>query len=276
MIRTTSEASEAEKTRVAAVTQHEHDAPRFERKYLDMRQDHRSSAFSYGRSKLDQLLGQVVARLPAGARILDVGCGTGEQIHAYREAGLDAAGIEPAHAMRERAQRLNPDATILDGTILSIPFPDRSFDFVLALEVLRYLDRSDWPQAFREMLRVLRPGAPLFVTLTNRYALDGFFLFHHLKRLASRVTPKVSPAHCEFVTPGEAVAMLTAAGARDVEVKGRMLASLRIPYKLGQRVGKAVARTFEGLDEKLAESRWHTPFAGHLIVMGRRPGDGGA
>jgi SAM-dependent methyltransferase len=263
--------AEAEKTRAAAVSQHEHDAPTFERKYLDMRRDHRSSAFAYGRSRLDQLLDQVLAELPAGARVLDVGCGTGEQIHAYRAAGFDAAGIEPAPAMRERAQRLNPQATILDGTLLDIPFPDGSFDFVLALEVVRYLDRSDWPAGFREMLRVLRPGGKLFVTLTNRWALDGFYLFHHAKRLASKVAPGLTPAHCEFVTPGEAKEMLAAAGATDVEVKARMLAGLRIPYKLGRGVGSAFARLFERLDERVGGKEWHKPFAGHLVVMGRRP-----
>ena len=37
-------------------------------------------------------------------------------------------------------------------------FEDESFDFVMALEVLRYLDSGDNDAALREIYRVLRPG----------------------------------------------------------------------------------------------------------------------
>jgi ubiquinone/menaquinone biosynthesis C-methylase UbiE len=261
------------KTRDAAVNVHHHQAELFESMYCEMRQNYLSSAFAYGRSKLDNLLMEILSKLPPGGKILDVGCGTGEQIKRYLELGFNVSGIEPAPGMIAIAQRTNPETTILEGSILRIPFPDRSFDFVQALEVLRYLDRKDWPQAYGEMLRVLRPGGTLCATLVNRYALDGFYLFHHLKRLAAGAQGNQAPSHCEFVTPGEAMAELVKAGAEDIQVHGRMFAPLRFTYKFPMGLGSKIAGWVDKWDDSFAKEGWHKPLAGHLIVVARRPAE---
>lgn len=264
-------ASEAEKKRGVAVAVHEDDAPFFERAYVEMEKDRFSSAFTYGRSKLDALLMEELRKLPAGARILDVGCGTGEQVKLYRQLGFQPAGVEPAQKMRAVAVRTNPEVRIEDGTVLDLPFPDGSFDFLTSIEVLRYLDRADWPRAYAEMLRVLRPGGSLFVTMLNRYALDGFTAFDGARKAVLGVMGREPRAYHASTTPAELRRELAGAGADRVEVYGRMFAPLRLAYKVSPSFGSRAARAIERLDDRLGTRDWHVPLAGHLIVVASRP-----
>ena len=110
-----------------------------------------------------------------GERLLDLGCGAGR--HAYeglrrggRVLALDADGQEVAGvaAMLDTlaAEGQAGDggrASAVCGDALGLPFPDASFDRVIAAEVLEHVgpDRS----AMTELARVLRPGGILAVTV---------------------------------------------------------------------------------------------------------------
>jgi ubiquinone/menaquinone biosynthesis C-methylase UbiE len=97
-----------------------------------------------------------LCRLPAGARVLDVGCGTGAAVGLMRARyGYDAVGIDPAAA----------HAYCVRGLAESLPAQDASFDGVLSECVLSIL--TDSGQALREMHRVLAPGG--FVMLSDVY-----------------------------------------------------------------------------------------------------------
>ncbi|MGF1466293.1 MAG: methyltransferase domain-containing protein [Sandaracinaceae bacterium] len=99
----------------------------------------------------------------AGARILDVGCGTGYTLTRLpptaRSVGLDLA---PA-ALRYAALRA-PAASLVRASAYQIPFADATFDVVLALDVLEHLD--DDVDAAQEIARVLRPGGVSVVAVT--------------------------------------------------------------------------------------------------------------
>ena len=71
--------------------------------------------------------------------------------------------------MLEYARANNPGAEIKRADVEAIPFPDSCFDFVLCIEVLRYL--PDSRHCIEEIARVLKPGAPLLMVNDNvRYA----------------------------------------------------------------------------------------------------------
>jgi SAM-dependent methyltransferase len=273
---TPTDAAAIDDIRRRAVAKHDREAQKFDRWYQQMGRDYRASAFTYGRQKLDVVLYDTLRELPRGGRVLDVGCGTGEQLRRCRELGFQVAGLEPAAEMRAVARRLNSGAPILDGTITRLPFRDASFDGVLAIEVLRYLHPLDVEESYRELLRVLKPGGRAFFTMVNRYALDGYYLYYSLGRLARRLRGGDEAAHCEFVTPAQVRRDLEALGIDDVELHGRMLASLRMAYKLHPRLGAAVARLFEPVDDAICHQPWMTPLAGHLIVIVTRPAAGAA
>jgi SAM-dependent methyltransferase len=251
--------------RSRAVHVHDDTADSFRQFYDTARHDSFASSFSYGRQQVEDYLIHELNDLPKGSRVLDAGCGTGDQLGLLRRLGYDAVGVEPADRMREIAERRNPGTAIHKGVIGSLPFPDKCFDAVIAIEVLRYLHPSDIVSAYREVLRVLKPGGRFVFTMVNRYAFDGFFLFERLRALFHR-----GKVHCEFVTPGQVRRDLEFLGGQNIECVGRLILPLRVVYRIHPRLGRLFARGLKKIDLKLARFSWLTPFAGHLIVTTRR------
>lgn len=261
----------AEDIRQVAIEHHHLVAGKFEAEYAALENDRFSSAFTYGRAKIDQLVDELFCSFPEGASILDVGCGTGEHLKRALSHGLKAAGVEPAPAMLAAARRGVPEARIEDGVATRLPFGDAEFDAVIMIEVLRYLDRSDIELTLREARRVLRPGGKLLVTLVNRWALDGFYVHQRLRQLIKRSRFNETNPFCLFHTPASARHLLEQAGFTNVLSKGRLLALIRIAYKLNPRLGQRIAQTLESFDDRLHQTSWTQPFAGHLIATGEVP-----
>lgn len=261
--------SEQLAVRSTAVEHHDADADRFVRWYSEMAESRFANAFAYGRHKVDVLLDQALKELPPGARVLDVGCGTGEYVRRLNELGFQVSGLEPAEAMRQAAIEKNPGSTILNGIATQIPFPDESFDFVICIEVLRYLHRSDVDQALGEMRRVLKPGGKMFLTMVNRYALDGFYLAYHARKLLGGGISIAAP-HCEFVTPAEVDKQVRQAGFSVAVHSGVLFGPMRILYKISTRLARKLAPMLEPIDDAICSIPAATPFAGHLVTIATR------
>jgi SAM-dependent methyltransferase len=99
-----------EDIRQAAIESHDRDAAKFEAWYGALDRSRFSNAFTYGRSKIDALIADLFETLPNGARVLDVGCGTGEHLARAAKQGLRPFGVEPAPAMLDFARRNVPGA----------------------------------------------------------------------------------------------------------------------------------------------------------------------
>ena len=87
--------------RKVAVEHHHAEAKRFVGWYEEMEKSRFANAFAYGRHKVDVLLDETLKELPAGAHILDVGCGTGEYVRRANDRVLVANGAEASRACRE-------------------------------------------------------------------------------------------------------------------------------------------------------------------------------
>ena len=258
--------------RRAAIDHHHDMAGVFESFYRDMERSRFANAFTYGRYKVDVVLDRELSRLPKGARVLDVGCGTGIYLRRFANMGLTPVGVEPAPGMIEVARRENPTMRIEQGVATELPFEDASMDAVTSIEVLRYLHREDIHRSLSEMLRVLRPGGLLFVTLVNRLALDGFFVWQRLRQRKKGVDFDRKNPHCEFHTPREAQRELESAGAVNVRTEGRLLAPMRLAYKANGKLASKLAAKIESIDDLVHERLAFTkPFAGHLIAIGEKP-----
>ena len=119
---------------------------------------------------MSAILQHIAALVPAGSRVLDLGCGTGELLdHLIRHKGCSGYGVELDDAnLLACAQRgVNVIQLNLEEG-LSI-FEDQSFDVVLQLETLQHLRNTE--AMLRETARVGRMGIvsfPNFAHWANR------------------------------------------------------------------------------------------------------------
>ena len=99
-----------------------------------------------------------------GMEVLDVGCGTGIQLASYQQAGCRVTGIDASPAMLEVARRrLGTGASLTVGDAARMPYPDHTFDLVLAATVLHEMPPQVRTAALGEMKRVLRPGGRMLL-----------------------------------------------------------------------------------------------------------------
>lgn len=110
-----------------------------------------------------QVLERTIRRLglPAGARILDAGCGSGRNmVDLARHGAVTGVELSPLSAglARERAV-----GDVIEGSVMDMPFANSSFDLSLSLDVVEHL--ADDVAALKELRRVTAPGGALLVTV---------------------------------------------------------------------------------------------------------------
>lgn len=169
---------------------------------------------------------EVARAIAPGARVLDLGCGTG-RLGGLLAGRARVIGVDVSHAMLVRAQSRAPSlAGLAQGSVFRLPFRDASFDAVVSGFVLRNLD--DLGGAFREMARVTAPGG-LVVALDITGPQD-----RRLRRLFDAYFGTVAPVLGGLVGRREAYRYLV-----------RSLAQLPPPAELCsmlERAGFAAAR----------------------------------
>lgn len=259
---------EANWSRRRAVDVHDETASIFASEYSS--DEACDSPFRYGRSLIDRAWAQCVAELPAGAKCLDIGCGIGVYMARLLKAGHDVTGIEPSAEMRRLATEHVPAALVSDGSVLDLKLETASHDFVYAIEVFRYLNAADNAAGHREIARVLKPGGTYFGTYVNKWALDGFRPLFAMRATAARLRGAAPRYHVEFETPATIATKLRAAGFSQVAVHGAMVAPLRILYKVAPHLAGRLAKQTLPNEERLSDSAWGKPLAGHLIAIARR------
>lgn len=113
-----------------------------------------------------------------GGRVLDVGCGVGQVVRRWKEAGLDAYGVEVSEPSVKRAREAGLNCAIYDGGHL--PFPDGHFAAAGALNVLEHVEE---PEAFiPELVRVVEPGGRIVISSPNFLRVLGWRDYHHSMR----------------------------------------------------------------------------------------------
>ncbi|MFI5054303.1 MAG: class I SAM-dependent methyltransferase, partial [Acidimicrobiia bacterium] len=117
--------------------------------------------------------------LRPGHRLLDMGCGGGRHAFAAMRRGAtvvaldyDAAELKDVRAVvggMVASGELPADTPggQVNGDALELPFPDAAFDRIIASEVLEHLWADE--RAISELVRVLRPGGRLAVTVPTRF-----------------------------------------------------------------------------------------------------------
>lgn len=222
-----------------------------------------------------------------GERVLDVGCGSGvvTRTLAQRVApGGRAIGVDTSRALLNVARELADEAglgglvELKDGDCRALPFPDASFDAVLAATTLSHV--PDAGRALAEMVRVTRPGGRVGV-----FDLDGDLnlISHPERELTRRIVAAYSDqAWVNSWLVRELPVLLADLGIVNIKTRGFMpLESGGYYANRAERAAETAAnsgaitggertRWLQALRGQLAGKR----FLGgqlHLFVWGTRP-----
>ena len=93
--------------------------------------------------------------LPAGANILELGCGPGVEVKKLRNRGYNVHGLDISERILAVARRLNPDSPFTQGDMRKLLFKNASFDGVFAKASLLHIEKGDIPKVLSETKRVL-------------------------------------------------------------------------------------------------------------------------
>ncbi|MGZ4208912.1 MAG: class I SAM-dependent methyltransferase [Actinomycetota bacterium] len=113
------------------------------------------------------------AGLVRGARVLDAGCGEGYGTDLLSGVAASVTGVDLEEPVIRRAAARYSRARFETANLVSLPFPDASFDAVVSLQVIEHLHS---PQEFlAECARVLVPGGLCIISTPNRltFSPDG-------------------------------------------------------------------------------------------------------
>ena len=107
-----------------------------------------------------------LSELPVGARVVDLGCGSGAFTNLLQRRGYRCSGVDLSQKLIAIAHAKFSDIEFLEGDIENLPFADASFDGVLFSGVLHHF--PDLSHCAAEVFRILRPGGRFVAFDPNR------------------------------------------------------------------------------------------------------------
>jgi SAM-dependent methyltransferase len=166
--------------------------------------------------------------LRPGMRLLDAGCGGGRHLcEPFRMPGVDVAGVDlnwgDLGKARGYLSLMSGDASgrwvVAQADVTKLPFGDESFHVVVCSEVLEHV--ADNRAAVRELVRVLKPGGDLVVTVPR-------FWPERICWAISRAYHQEPGGHIRIYRKPELRKLLEAAGVRCRMIRYRH--GLHAPY----------------------------------------------
>jgi ubiquinone/menaquinone biosynthesis C-methylase UbiE len=202
-----------------------------------------------------------LGELPAGSRVLDLGCGGGHQSYGAQQLGMNVVSSDfaPEMACTTRDRR-GPGAAAVVADARRTPFRNGSFDAVMLLGVLGYL--PDPQSMLTHLSSLVRRGGRLIIDVANP---EPYVLLHNFSRAVSaplnafRRTPNGNGKDFYARTfvkyrPEQFEEMLAAAGFRTVARGGAGFGDIRVAGRgvLPWRVEKAITRGLNALSRRPA------------------------
>ncbi len=138
---------------------------------------------------------EATGALAPGARVLEIGTGAGVLLHALRERGVDAEGVEVREDLIEEARRWFGSLPIRQVSGTTLPYAAESFDAVVSFDVFEHIRDSDAHLA--EVRRVLRPGGAYLIQTPNKWTNVVF------ETIRWRSFTRFREDHCALHTLGQ-------------------------------------------------------------------------
>ena len=214
---------------------------------------------------------RVMASLPAGGRVLDIGCGSGVLLAQLAGHAGHRAGVELSPGAAAEAARV-ADEVVNAAVGSELPFPAESFDVVVCADILEHLVEP--AAALASLSRFCRPGGAVVISVPN---VANWQARLRLARGVWRYEPVgiFDSGHLRFITRRTLLEMVVEAGlvvegcvpARQPRLSVQVPALGRLPTPLRQ----VVNRSWSVVGYALAR-QWPGLFAYQLVCTARRPG----
>lgn len=179
-------------------------------------------------------------------RVLDLGCGIGiftkllSDVEGTKVVGLDISRESVLHA-RERCDNR---CSFLAGSATELPFPDSSFDAVVALgDTISHI-HNGYKEAIYEAGRILKPGGHLLFDVDNKWNLGLLSELHELKAALQTITSghirewsfldafgEQCSLHFKTFKPSEITGLLNDAGLTVIDFQGLIIMPNLVPQQ---------------------------------------------
>lgn len=118
-------------------------------------------------------LDEFIAKLFKGARVLDLGCGSGRDASYLRDAGLNVVGVDLSEGLIGEAKKKRRDIDFRVMDMENLDFEKQSFDGVWSKLAILHVERERLPLILKSVLTLLKPHGILMIE-TKQGEGEGF------------------------------------------------------------------------------------------------------
>ena len=118
------------------------------------------------------LLEDLMERLPAGAEVLDAGCGAGIPISQMLSERFHVTGVDFSEAQVELARKNVPNAKFLCEDMTKLNFPENTFEGIVSYYAIIHIPREEHQPLLANFHRMLKPGGFALLCLGAEHLID--------------------------------------------------------------------------------------------------------
>jgi ubiquinone/menaquinone biosynthesis C-methylase UbiE len=197
-----------------------------------------------------------------GARVADLGCGSGVFTGALARRGYVCTGVDLSPKLIALAREKHPDIEFLEGDVERLPFADASFDGVLLSGIVHHL--PDPSRCAAEVFRILKPGGPFVAFDPNRM---NPFMYLYRDRSSPFYSPVGVTENERPVLAHEAASAFRNAGfAADTDY----LSNLRYRYVASAKL-RWLLPIYNAIDAVAFAPGFMRRFRAFVLTYGRKP-----
>ena len=119
-----------------------------------------------------RLLGELIEKLPVGARVLDAGCGAGIPISQILSERFDVTGVDFSEEQITLARKNIPHAKFLCEDMTQLNFPDNTFDGITSYYAIIHIPREEHQSLLANFHRMLKPDGLALLCLGAEHLID--------------------------------------------------------------------------------------------------------
>jgi len=197
-----------------------------------------------------------------GARVVDLGCGSGIFTHLLSERGYTASGLDISPKLLELARRKYPSLQFDEGDVEALPYESESVDAVLLSGLVHHL--PDAAKCAAEVARVLKPNGTFVAFDPNR---ANPFMYLYRDRSSPFYSPTGVTANERPILAHEAAATFRAAG---LEAATDYLS--RLPYRyIASPVARVALPVYNFIDDWLFRPGFMKRYSAFVLTYGSKP-----